>query len=187
MSGESITDLTSYLDTAAKSTGDGNEKGQYFVDQATGQYYYQAADGDTMTVVSAPTATAGMSGMVDGGKTVEPLLLICTLLMYLNKLNWQIRVDLCPMIFNWKIRNHRNSSVPKRRISLLGFVYAENFFKEYIWTKSYISCVIFFSEGSSLTDSNQVVMNTGGDQYQTVTIVPSDGHTGEVKSWINSD
>jgi hypothetical protein len=87
MSGESITDLTSYLDTAAKSTGDGNEKGQYFVDQATGQYYYQAADGDTMTVVSAPTATAGMSGMVDGGKTVEPLLLICTLLMYLNKLN----------------------------------------------------------------------------------------------------
>ena len=26
----------------------------------------------------------------------------------------------------------------------------------------------------------QVVLNTGGDQYQTVTIVPSDGNTGEV-------
>ena len=81
MSGESITDLTSYLDTATKSTGDGSEKGQYFVDQATGQYYYQAADGDTMTVVSAPTGTAGMSGMGDGGKTMKPLLFICTLFM----------------------------------------------------------------------------------------------------------
>ena len=28
--------------------------------------------------------------------------------------------------------------------------------------------------------NNQVVLNTGGDQYQTVTIVPSDGNTGEV-------
>merc|ERR1739838_1286875 len=30
------------------------------------------------------------------------------------------------------------------------------------------------------TSDNQVVLNTGGDQYQTVTIVPSDGNTGEV-------
>ena len=26
-------------------------QGQYFVDQATGQYYYQSKDGETMTVV----------------------------------------------------------------------------------------------------------------------------------------
>ena len=38
----------------------------------------------------------------------------------------------------------------------------------------------FFSEGVSVSDNNQVLLNTGGDQYQTVTIVPSDGHTGEV-------
>lgn len=32
----------------------------------------------------------------------------------------------------------------------------------------------------SNVNDNQVVLNTGGDQYQTVTIVPSDGNTGEV-------
>ena len=31
-----------------------------------------------------------------------------------------------------------------------------------------------------MVDSNQVVLNSGGDQYQTVTIVPSDGQGGEV-------
>ena len=30
------------------------KEGQYFVDQATGQYYFQTTDGETMTVVSAP-------------------------------------------------------------------------------------------------------------------------------------
>jgi hypothetical protein len=33
---------------------------------------------------------------------------------------------------------------------------------------------------TSGANDNQVVLNTGGDQYQTVTIVPSDGNTGEV-------
>ena len=32
----------------------GEKEGQYFVDQATGQYYFQTTDGETMTVVSAP-------------------------------------------------------------------------------------------------------------------------------------
>ena len=32
----------------------GEKEGQYFVDQATGQYYFQTADGETMTVVSSP-------------------------------------------------------------------------------------------------------------------------------------
>ena len=32
----------------------GEKEGQYFVDQATGQYYFQTSDGETMTVVSAP-------------------------------------------------------------------------------------------------------------------------------------
>lgn len=31
-----------------------------------------------------------------------------------------------------------------------------------------------------MADSSQVVLNSGGDQYQTVTIVPSDGQGGEV-------
>lgn len=36
------------------------------------------------------------------------------------------------------------------------------------------------SSSKSNVNDNQVVLNTGGDQYQTVTIVPSDGNTGEV-------
>ena len=36
------------------------------------------------------------------------------------------------------------------------------------------------SEANTNPTNNQVVLNTGGDQYQTVTIVPSDGNTGEV-------
>ena len=60
MASDTISDINSYLDAATTSSSsksgiDPNEKGQYFVDQATGQYYYQAADGDTMTVVSAAT------------------------------------------------------------------------------------------------------------------------------------
>ena len=36
------------------------------------------------------------------------------------------------------------------------------------------------ASNSIAANDNQVVLNTGGDQYQTVTIVPSDGNTGEV-------
>ena len=36
------------------------------------------------------------------------------------------------------------------------------------------------SNNTTNDSNNQVVLNTGGDQYQTVTIVPSDGNTGEV-------
>jgi hypothetical protein len=45
-----------------------------------------------------------------------------------------------------------------------------------------LTLVSFFSGSASIVDNNQVVLNTGGDQYQTVTIVPSDGHTGEVNN-----
>jgi hypothetical protein len=38
--------------------------------QATGQYYYQAADGDTMTVVSAASATP-MASTSDGRKSIN--------------------------------------------------------------------------------------------------------------------
>ena len=41
----------------------GEKEGQYFVDQATGQYYFQTSDGETMTVVSAP-------GVEEPGKKV---------------------------------------------------------------------------------------------------------------------
>jgi hypothetical protein len=50
-----------------------------------------------------------------------------------------------------------------------------------------LMCVFFPSAAStSVSENNQVVLNTGGDQYQTVTIVPSDGHTGEVSSESSS-
>ncbi len=44
----------------------------------------------------------------------------------------------------------------------------------------YISDEPSGSGRSNSVSDNQVVLNTGGDQYQTVTIVPSDGNTGEV-------
>jgi hypothetical protein len=71
MASDTISDINSYLDSATSSSSksgiDPNEKGQYFVDQATGQYYYQAADGDTMTVVSAATGHA----VPDAGKSFK--------------------------------------------------------------------------------------------------------------------
>ena len=42
----------------------GEKEGQYFVDQATGQYYFQTSDGETMTVVSAP-------GVEEPGKSTK--------------------------------------------------------------------------------------------------------------------
>ena len=33
--------------------------GQYFIDQATGQYYYQTLEGETMTVVQQATEEPG--------------------------------------------------------------------------------------------------------------------------------
>merc|ERR1712226_226792 len=81
----------------------GEKEGQYFVDQATGQYYFQTSDGETMTVVSAPGVEEPAPTKVSPAKATEGT-------------------------------------------------------------------------------SNQVMMSTGAssDQYQTVTIVPSDGDTGEV-------
>ena len=67
------------------------EGGQYFVDQVTGQYYYQSQDGETMTVVQSADVDQPLGAAEEG-----------------------------------------------------------------------------------VEDTNQVVLNTGGDQYQTVTIVPSD-------------
>lgn len=55
MASGSISDINTFLESGPKV----EEKGQYFVDQATGQYYYQAADGNTMTVVSASSVNTG--------------------------------------------------------------------------------------------------------------------------------
>ena len=63
MASGSIGDITSYLDPGKE------EKGQYFVDQATGQYYYQAADGSTLNVVSAASGNDA-----SGGKSPKILL-----------------------------------------------------------------------------------------------------------------
>ena len=73
------------------------DKGQYFVDQTTGQYYYQSENNESIAVAGLPEETTEVTS-----------------------------------------NNTTNDS------------------------------------------NNQVVLNTGGDQYQTVTIVPSDGNTGEV-------
>ena len=56
MSGNEMDTLISGMN--AKSVQPKAGKGQYFIDQSTGQYYYQAEDGEAMTVVNAPAATA---------------------------------------------------------------------------------------------------------------------------------
>jgi len=104
-------ELDSFISGLSKTSGAGSssggvvnpkqehsEKGQYFVDSNTGQYYFQSGDGEAMAIVPSDEAEANA--------------------------------------------NAGNS-------------------------------------GPSAND-NQVMLNTGGDQYQTVTIVPSDGNTGEV-------
>ena len=77
------------------------EKGQYFIDQATGQYYFQSGDGEAMAIVANEEAEAAVAAATAQSAQVV---------------------------------------------------------------------------GEQATaNENQVVMSTGGDQYQTVTIVPSDG------------
>ena len=80
------------------------KNGQFFVDQTTGQYYFQSNDGETMT-------------MVEDGNAVDS-----------------------------------EAAPPQPKPS------------------------------TSAKKDNQVMLNAGGnsDAYQTVTIVPSDGNTGEV-------
>lgn len=87
---------------------DATKDGQFFVDQTTGQYYFQSNDGETMTMVDEG------SGDVDNSVAEE-------------------------------------ASQPK--------------------------------PSTSAKKDNQVMLNAGGnsDAYQTVTIVPSDGNTGEVR------
>ena len=95
MASNELDSFISGLDDQDKATTNPKQeqdKGQYFVDQTTGQYYYQTENNESMAVAGLPEEPA------------EPA----------------------------------NDS------------------------------------------NNQVVLNTGGDQYQTVTIVPSDGNTGEV-------
>ena len=43
-------------------SADASGSGQYFVDQATGQYYFQSSDGETLTVVDADGPVHGGSG-----------------------------------------------------------------------------------------------------------------------------
>ena len=43
-------------------SADASGSGQYFVDQATGQYYFQSSDGETLTVVDADGPVHGGGG-----------------------------------------------------------------------------------------------------------------------------
>ena len=118
----------------AGSANPKSEKGHYFVDQTTGQYYYQSNEGESMTIVSnndennTNTATNNVTNNISAND---------------NQV-WFLFWD--PFDF-----------------------LRENYLDYRAFFISNI-CSIFF----------QVVLNTGGDQYQTVTIVPSDGNTGEV-------
>merc|ERR1719412_1384736 len=94
-----ISGLKSQPSTTPTTKQETPEKGQYYMDQNTGQYYFHSGDGEPMTIV--PTEDEGTEAA--GG-----------------------------------------------------------------------------SSNNIAANDNQVVLNTGGDQYQTVTIVPSDGNTGEV-------
>merc|ERR1711993_140908 len=102
MASNELDSFISGLDDQDKSEAVANpkqetDKGQYFVDQTTGQYYYQSENNESIAVAGLPEETTEVTS-----------------------------------------NNTTNDS------------------------------------------NNQVVLNTGGDQYQTVTIVPSDGNTGEV-------
>ena len=94
-----------------------DKEGQYFVDQSTGQYYFQDGEGKVTVVEESEAVTAGLapSSAVPGGE---------------------------------EDRGEGAKSVPTKVVKT--------------------------------EKDNQVVLNDGNDQYQTVTIVPSDGTTGEV-------
>merc|ERR1719412_13733 len=97
-----ISGLKSQPSTTTTTKQETPEKGQYYMDQNTGQYYFHSGDGEPMTIV--PTEDEGPGSGSGSGA----------------------------------------------------------------------------ASNSIAANDNQVVLNTGGDQYQTVTIVPSDGNTGEV-------
>ncbi len=54
----------------SKAGSSKSNKGQYFIDQSTGQYYFQAEDGDAMTVVNAS------GGAADGKFSVLTMFLL---------------------------------------------------------------------------------------------------------------
>ncbi|TRY80822.1 hypothetical protein TCAL_07495 [Tigriopus californicus] len=113
-------DSATPMDQDDEDSGDGG--GQYFVDQATGQYYYQSQDGETMTVVQAGDDD-------EGGPEITPIAL---------------PEEDSPKVGVKATSKASTSTAAKGR-----------------------------SEG-------QVVLNSGGDEFQTVHIVPSDAGGNEV-------
>ena len=60
--------------SGSSSSGPGNvnpkqEKGQYFVDQNTGQYYFQSGDGEAMAIVPSDEAEANTNAGNSGPST----------------------------------------------------------------------------------------------------------------------
>lgn len=108
------------MDQDDEDSGDGG--GQYFVDQATGQYYYQSQDGQTMTVVQA-------------GDDETP--------------NVPVPIEV------------EEESPPKD-------------------PKSSAKASSSSTSTAKTRSEGQVVMNSGGDDFQTVHIVPSNAGGNEV-------
>ena len=60
--------------SGANSSGGANpkqEKGQYFVDQNTGQYYFQSGDGEAMAIVPSDEAEANTNPANTGPSTSD--------------------------------------------------------------------------------------------------------------------
>ena len=60
--------------SGASSSGGANpkqEKGQYFVDQNTGQYYFQSGDGEAMAIVPSDEAEANTNPTNSGPSTSD--------------------------------------------------------------------------------------------------------------------
>jgi hypothetical protein len=63
------------VEGVALGSADASGSGQYFVDQATGQYYFQSSDGETLTVVEADgPGQGGESLMAEEEEMVEDII-----------------------------------------------------------------------------------------------------------------
>jgi len=120
---------TEVMDTTNDNGAVGlSDAGQYFVDQETGQYYYQSGDGETVTVVQGMPA----EGLIPEGE------------------------DGLGGVLSAAVEEDHNSLGGSGVVVRAG------------------------GAGANSLGQNQVMLNAGDDQYQTVTIVPSDTNPGEV-------
>lgn len=61
--------LEGVVEAVTMGSADASGSGQYFVDQATGQYYFQSSDGETLTVVDADGSVQGGTASLLTGET----------------------------------------------------------------------------------------------------------------------